>query len=38
MAVQEMTRQAMNGSREFSLCQATLHQLVCREPSTSLLV
>lgn len=36
MAVQEMTRQAMNGSREF-FCQATL-QLVCREPSTSLLV
>uniref|UniRef100_A0A8C5T646 Uncharacterized protein n=1 Tax=Malurus cyaneus samueli TaxID=2593467 RepID=A0A8C5T646_9PASS len=38
MAVQEMTRQATNGSREFSLCQATLQQLVCRELSTSLLV
>lgn len=38
MAVQEITRQAMTVSREFSLCQATLQQLVCREPSTSLLV
>lgn len=35
--MQEMTCQAMNGSREFSFCQATL-QLVCRELSTSLLV
>lgn len=38
MAVQEMTRQVTNLSREFSLCQATLQQLVCRELNTSVLV